>query len=457
MNRNKKNQTKASVPINEPKNVNTSLRLNDLNDECLVKIFTYLSNKDLVNIVDYNNYFLTAARIIFKMKFCNDFVSITTEFNFNTESESWTLKLLKYFGAEITKLRMQCHEKYRQFDELFENMISANCIESLVELKLEYPDRFTFYGIKKPFENIHTIDFYHGSYSRILSEFDTWFPNVHTLKLQWQEDKNYINEIKIKKYPALQHFTFATNVEWPQMSNKMYKAIIVNNPQLTCVCIEFGLDGDKYAEDFGPADFDGKFLKNALPNLESLHLIFSNGAHAPEQNIHFDKLKNLTLINEYSCGLEGLRITSNNLNNLKVSSCCLGSDCLTFIADNMTVMSIDLLSKQWLNSEVLKRLINILPTLPNLKELQLPSTFSMGISKNDEKVEPLRIIGLMKSCESLNKLVVIAYKTQLQIIADAFHAADDLIQNEWKFEKSSVQIGCYPNDCLVFSKVVPKP
>lgn len=434
------------------------LQLSDLNYDCLIEIFKYLSAKDLVNIVDYNNHFQTAALFIFKTKFRNQLITVTNEFNPNDETEPWSLKLLTIFGEEIKKLRMVYHDDYHRFNLTIENAIISMCHKSLLEIEFMNPDRPTMFGIEEPFEKIQSVSFNGGSVCGILSDFGKWFPNAHTLKLLRQNDLKYDDKIDLKHYPALRHLEVQKRTENYDISDSVSSMIVKLNPQLKGLCHDIHIsfyDYDSY--DTYDDGFDGVHLEDILfdlkiPNLESLHLVLGDEARIngsdSSRGLRFKKLKELTIEFDDSKQLKDVCIASYKLETLNLSGSYLQHNCLKFINENKNLTSIKIVG-EWMLSDPIAKLINSFASLPKLKEVQFPCN-------SYSEFHAQRILDILTLCKLLNKMIIISNEKKCRLIKTTFDTAPaktqwNVILEEWLNKSKYSQ-----THRLIFNKIQPQ-
>lgn len=194
------NDETSSDPKRQQPN-SPELKITDLNDYCLEKIFVRLDFHNLFNVAMANEWLRPAARFLYKRKFGNKTVVINLfpirrnadEYyeNIRIDSENVTindfkncLQFLRCFGSSISNVHIFYDlTKDKRYDYIHQ-YINNYCAESL--LKIEFFDKiheFSINGFEKPFVNVQTValhDFYLDDQFSSLSQ---WFPNARTLKL----------------------------------------------------------------------------------------------------------------------------------------------------------------------------------------------------------------------------------------------------------------------------------
>lgn len=216
------------------------------------------------------------------MKFAKECITVKTEFDPKFTPENRSEKMLKYFADDIKKLKVIYHKQFHRFDKTYDDLIVAKCHKSLQEIEFKNPDRFAMHGIQKPFEMVKVVSFVGGSICEIISDFGKWFPVAQTLRIIARTYETYHDEIKIKNYPALQHFVILRKSLNSAVYEPVFESIIEKNPQLRSFYNAFEIHPVDEVDDndWDPNDQSAVFeveetLMNAkFPNLENLRLKF---------------------------------------------------------------------------------------------------------------------------------------------------------------------------------------
>lgn len=264
-------------------------RLGDLPFDCLVKIFDNINVKELINVVDYDIRVRAAARFIFKKNFSDEKYTVLNVFDPRREETQSLLKLIKFFGTEITKLRIKYIEEYRSVDYILDNTIVAECHKSLIEIEFINANAFNMHNIDKSFEKVRKVMFAMSRCCHLIWNFNKWFPNAHTLCLVSQKSIMFEDRQMLKQcFPALKHFRIGNmpNEEKPpeiwnykNLNNYSVMMFIHLNPQLKSFLIAF----NKFAS---PQFVDLKWnyeileaIHSSLTDLESLYIEIGPGDH----------------------------------------------------------------------------------------------------------------------------------------------------------------------------------
>lgn len=376
--------------------------LDDIDETRLIENSEQWSIDDLVNIVEVNNSLANAARDIFDKRFGASQIDVSNKFDVKTEKVLRSVKLLTYFGAFIQKLKVVYLSTYCRYDKMLDDAIITNCRKTLVELQINNATKLTMHEISEPFENIRSIHFKNGTICDIILELSKWFPSVQSLELRalnvpstkpFQLFKNH--------FSSLRHFGISNHESSPQKVTEGHiEKFIKMNPQLTSLWLENGdIPEDKHPKEFCSCDginLDADFMakvNKCLPGLESLHVIFKQERTEAgnDSDLHFKSLKNLTMeFGETYCLFE---IYTDNVDVLNL----IGGDMDSSMLKNHKNARVVNISAGFDDSTA-ERTLQLLPKLPNLKELRFP------LRKNKTS----QTFGLLTSCKHLTKLVVTA-------------------------------------------------
>lgn len=368
-----------------------TLRLKDLNDDCLIKIFRSLSLNDLVRIVDFDERFTAAAKYVFGRRFGKKPFKMDKFWYNKTEMiRARTLSMLNHFGEVITHLHLTYEDLIAPNEDLGSVLI-AKCRKSLVKIVFSGTSQSIIPQLIEPFENVQAVSFEHGVYCDLISQFNKWFPKADTLSLR--EIKLSADE-KVRlfqqNYPAVKHFTFI-EPHTPSIDINDFAEL---NPQLISLSISPPLI---HAVDW--SDLLEVIAKN-LPNLQTFEWF-----ELIEQSYELHQL------------VPNVVVTNNNANGKIVN---------IFFADKNTA-----------------NLINLVAKWSDLKELIFPYKSCWFESE--------AILKAVFDCESLEKLSVgYRHPTTYTIFSENYttvqRALDDAVAvngNKWKtnvtFETSKLR------------------
>lgn len=388
-----------SRKISKPNNAKT--RLQDLNEDCLIMIFKNLSEFDLVNIVEYDDHFQSAALEVFRKNFARRRVEISNE----RDTVNLFVKLIKYFGNQIHELVVHYSEDYHRFDKLIDDAICLYCGETLREIVFMGTDRCALIDITEPFKNVSTVSFIGGRPCDLISEFDKWFPMAHTLKLILLNYGKHIIKLN-RQCPALQNIEYAKYFDNQnhQNSDTLINSIMNMNPQLRTLRIELHLT-NKHALAIYLVDLRTILAGSRLTNLWNLHFVFEYEGYIIAPPFHFESLKNLTISLTNSMMLKHLPWKTDSLDSFKLNVCLLEQGSVEFITNNRNVKMLEL-NGEWTSDAVFSEVLNQLQLLPQLVELSI-SYRHLGFRQHEAVLQnDEMILSLLKFCRTINKLTV---------------------------------------------------
>lgn len=268
-----KDRKKKTVP-SESK----AIILTDMNDDCLVHIFLYLSLGDLLNIADTNKQLKPAAELTFAKRFKRGKLILrklkkSSEIHIN-ETEQVKVKnpyqLLRCFGHLIPNQKIQ--------NRTLLKYVNQYCSESIINIGLSSLGRY----IKKPFPNAETVTLrcrLKWSFNRL----PKLFPNVRVLSF-------FMCGIQ-PRYIAV-HFPHLNEVNIGCSLNiygaKCYVKMLRFNPQIRHLYLSPIID-------------DVRLLRTAnqfIQFLEHLHLRYLEDSYMnfEEKFVHFAYLKVLKIV-----------------------------------------------------------------------------------------------------------------------------------------------------------------
>lgn len=221
--------------IDESADPNNHIKITDLNQYCLEKIFVHLTLEDLLNVSDANKCLRAATRMPFILNYAGNSIEIYLRQNthygnyekitvleetrmglfddIDIDIEIYDLKkifqMLRCFGGLITGLRYHFFSYYREdyFEDNIHIMryIGEFCVESLK--KVSFSCAIGFECFEKPFLNVEYLSM--GNIHELKKKCLSWlfpklnflhlsnlaedripllsehFPNLHHLKLHW--------------------------------------------------------------------------------------------------------------------------------------------------------------------------------------------------------------------------------------------------------------------------------
>lgn len=265
-----KRRTNQSKPDNYPtkrlkvnesgiKKKTAATTIFDLDDDCLVGVFCYLNQSDLVNVCGTDPRLRYASERAFRRNFAKIQTTVSTvrgAQQIPIELQN-SLKLLQYFGHLMTKVLVMF--KLENISEILESMVE-NCGENMNELE---------------FCHLGVVIRQRVLYSRGVEEMNSFlgglgqkFPNLHHLKLEYFHRSKicpYFN-ILLQHIPSLRSFSVAG----ASFSLDDILKFIRLNRQLECLSL-VGLTTGTWIN--GSLHITNSFIDNvnaALPQLKSV-------------------------------------------------------------------------------------------------------------------------------------------------------------------------------------------
>lgn len=330
----------------------------------------------MINVAEINEYYTFLAASVFKRKFANKLIDIR-----ETSSKSAilkrndiimvgnfknTLKLFKYFGPFISKLRI--------IDEIYKNKRVQQVLElinrypeTITTIELKSYDIFTLNGIKNCFGNVENIfltgQFYKfGNEERNLSEI---FPKIRHL---------YLGHLQVGNPSSIhQHFehleSFHVNLQGERgLKDNDIQGFIKFNPQIRSL----------YFESVSIATL--KIANEQLAKLETLDIKrrLRNTVNFNGDAIHLESLRKLKL--NSSANHFFRYVYCDQLEELSLSSISNNPDLLIYIIkNNPRLTKLDVFRE-----EIYKEDINRITGLtPNLAE----ASFIAGLDIDIEIIQ----------------------------------------------------------------------
>ncbi|XP_055303238.1 uncharacterized protein LOC129568921 [Sitodiplosis mosellana] len=279
--------TEASIP---------TIKITDLNNDCLEVIFNHLEFNDLFNVADSNKLLTSAAGRVYWKKYrkmpVDLYTCYTTDECFKIRAHCiWVydrtaaLKFLRYFGHIITKLRITCFSIKNPYLAELHRYVFEYCSETLIQISFCYMIACAFFPIEKSFPNVESVSFRYCMVDENLSQLNKWFPNVRRLTFGYFVKLD--NRKCIEKYfPHLQSLSIERFCPQNQFGFEEQNAMeaLRLNPNLQHLKLK---------------NFDTKFLRKAseyMKRVESLEItIRRSDINHRGSSIRLEKVKRLVI------------------------------------------------------------------------------------------------------------------------------------------------------------------
>lgn len=180
----------ASNPEQQALSSDKPMKITDLHDFCLMKIFEYLDFRSLFNVAVANRQLRPAANSICMSNFGIKTVHLgnNTSADFTPQNGKMTvnglkmcLPFLRCFGSSIENLFIFHHNFNEKQCNYIHHHVNEYCAETLINMELwdkRNEKQLKFMG--KPFVTVQTVEVVHTDLHNQLSSFAKWFPNVRS-------------------------------------------------------------------------------------------------------------------------------------------------------------------------------------------------------------------------------------------------------------------------------------
>lgn len=406
---------------NEEENQDETLKIIDLNDDCLESIFLKLTKEDLASIAESNLRFLEMACYAFARNYAqNAFESGYDECDSSRFERS--MNIIKHFGKLIQKLDLYDAHNDCQYNEKITDALFATCHSNITDIVFDRVDQDTLNKIRRPFPNLTNLNIYDLSLPQKISQLNRWFPNVTRLILR-------CNGIFLEEYVALQRLTDADIA----MGIEHMHIFIRSNPQLTR--LRFRLDNSQLV--------DGhlfNFMAQHLQQLEHLTITINNWRpvlYMAEAN--FRNLKTISLslcwdmINDPNDNPTNLGIRSLALESTKIKGLYFNDACVEFASRCCKVTDLEFTVDNEMDTFLFIRLAERCTKLNRLQMIFL-------YNEDNYEIEADGIIHLMAHCPELEKITLICVLRYLDNYSDfcrafAIAKTSNMIELAWNLKQ----------------------
>ncbi|XP_031617112.1 uncharacterized protein LOC116336964 [Contarinia nasturtii] len=362
----------------------SKMKLTNVNNDCLERIFLHLSVQDLLNIAHSNKRLKAAADLAFGRNFGGKKSKVVINSRcFQIESNG--------NSAQSIELRNP-YRLLRSFGHLISNLVihtrkvvpyvNQYCCESATEVTFFEMSKDDF--MQKPFMNVEMVCINFCNLKGKSMQLHHCFPKMHTLKLIHVESQPKCIETH---YPHLVHLEIEGPIPTPTIKSTIN--ILSLNPQLRRLTLD--------------TNYTTEFLRTASQRLRSLE--------------HLDIRcwpKDLSDFGEdvaNFAGLKVLKITSFDILKIKipiVSSCLQefslsfrfsihynNKNIIDFLNQHSSIIKLSLASEFWLASPIDEEFVKrIMKAVPLVEEIEF----------HDVKITADGVIQLVKDYKLLKKL-----------------------------------------------------
>lgn len=270
------------------------LKIDDLSDELLVKIFEWLDFADLLHVANATKKLRGAAGQIYAPKYAHKSIKYHANpsssakiderpTTFEVNDTRTCLFIFRAFGEYLAKLHLDLHAIGTHRTEAMSNALNEYCAKSLNELEMHHAPEHSIIAGKFP--NLTILRVNGGILGGKLAQFKELFPMLHVLELS--NIKTEHRKCIERTFPKLVHLKVHIEThEGMDFLKSNVKAAIDVNPQLRSLCIGTGCDALLLP-----------YVKDKLPLLNHLEIqqprnkLF-DGAGEP---VRFERVRNVTL------------------------------------------------------------------------------------------------------------------------------------------------------------------
>lgn len=379
--------------------VDAKIKITDLTQTVLERIFGNLSLGDLLSIMDSTKQFKPSADWVFRskygksrMNFCATYTSYCKYPVWPTENIyiynfTMCLKILRCFGHAISKLDLSYFKINENKCAEIDYYVIKYCT-ALTDVMFQHAGEDTLNRMVKPFEKIEKLKFEDSYLGGKLADFNKWFPQMCALELKfYMRIGNY--KCLEKHFPHLEILTFdkVNNIRWLEIINTLRL-----NPQLRRLHIS------NY--------FNMKFLQNASKHLYFLeHLTISNWTEKEFEHdgefVHFKNVRNLTIDFSRLCKVPQIPLRFDQLEALTVDAymCRFNDNFFDFMRKQKSIRKLKIV---WKDYAFQRKITNICDA--SFKEkLALASCYLWDIDLGACIFTLHETVSFLKQCKSLKR------------------------------------------------------
>lgn len=207
----------------------TTYKITDLNEKCLVNIFSRLDLPNLLNVAMANKRLQVVAATTFGCKFGMKTICLQNVNKFYQPQISaldddiyvrglaLCLPFLRCFGTNITELQvfdgtypyvLIAKESRSKFSHHVDRYLNQYCAETLSSVLFYGRPAFSSENFRKPFHLVQKLCLIDAALENGLTQFPSWFPNLLSLDLNTVCIDGSLNAVAL---PVLQHLSLKIN------------------------------------------------------------------------------------------------------------------------------------------------------------------------------------------------------------------------------------------------------
>lgn len=433
--RNSQNKRKKPNECPDASKVSESIKIIDINMDCLEHILKRLSIDDLLNVADSNKRMREAAAftLAFKYKILwltikNIRISSQSKIicfhrgRFSISNVRTCLRFLRCFGNMTGLLYIYYNGADDEHCAVIDQYLNKYCAETLSIIQMNHARKNTMNRIQKPFTKVFFLTLRDCVLGRTLANVGTWFP--HTCALSLDGFTKIAPRTRIPINSLSHFFIFNVNLNNRQHRNnlKPYMLNILNPRPFPNLTLELRGIG-----------WDLKFLRrisNHLQNITALDIEWTNNfsnlskRNKNLQTIHFERVNDLRIdCTQLKSGTEMPRIPFSSDELIKISICSMhkmNEDFFKFIKKQPLLKMFCVHSSKYDNvwNAIVER-TKLTQALCKLHEIKLPFIFTI-----DE------VNQFLNECKSMQKFEFKLAETEnFQMLAQRLANKWEIINN----------------------------
>lgn len=241
------------------------VKITDVNDFCLEKVFRSLNFNDLVNIAVTNTRCLPSATYVYRRQHADKLIRFDSSASTNAMFQNF-MNILNAFGDNIRKLCVvfNVERGYNERDQAIFRKINEKCSKSVVELRLSFVRKDMI--ITKPFVHLRKLMIANSYFTDSMMSIAQSAPNLASFELHSVE--NVFNDTFVNLHiPLLVHFgNFNQIVNDPERemeSLQNFRRFVNVNKQIT----SFGFGSNELSYMLKYKQFRQQFFNEMHPNV----------------------------------------------------------------------------------------------------------------------------------------------------------------------------------------------
>lgn len=385
-----------------------TMKIVDVNNDCLEHVFNYLDLLDLINVADANSNLRRAAASVFSRKYacskypygnqlligfyglldpCAFFRDLVTGYNIPAPvtisngvicllEPAPVFRILRLFGEFFTRVEIHWDKDLlssknyaidlrEKFLTRFLFYVNEFCSETLISFATNDVPAVTYSETMKPYKNVEVVSIETGPLGFNASQFNDTFPKMRRLTLDSIE-LSYPNDFAIK-FNQLEDLRVRLTEQFGNLTTTNVKEIIRLNPQLQSLMIGGYFDLELW-------DYANKQLKQ----LKVMMLMYNQDRIQmnPSYPIRFEQVETLEIfVRKSNVRPPETFLKFKNLKELKIHA-HLEHSWIDFVFENPTIEKLSIITSK-LTSDFPypntfdEDMMKILTNLPKLVELHM--------------------------------------------------------------------------------------